>query len=599
MAYPKLVQKSEDLQGIPDPEDFGLDWVVDKIITRFPRKYGDFIEEPNLGGLLGFAKEVLYNPETDIGKIKSNQALLAEFMQDENLASLVMEATIPVISYRHGVGDYFVGHYQRTKAFLLYLDNLAEALSGSNNPQLKALKEHIDGFLASERAHELRTAISDIEKPARIKVTANFAPKNDTFRGIIFDVKDICMTVTFSSGAQYDGRSHWSQMWTEGEEYSWNTFNSKTLKDVTAQVKKKSGTNLAFWEKQASFEMDYDGEAACLVAKTTHKKLDLLRTILSFGRKYRAVETEIGFEEDKPASNLESAIKDVKRTKYEYFLRGFETDIKDFASAVIELRYIAAAAKYFKEMEKKGVPLAVPELNGEGRTRIKGLREPNLVSAKGVDAVVANDAASSPDKNLYLITGTNNNGKTVYMNSIAIAQAMAQAGLMVLAEEADIGVKDNIVTHYIRPGDLAVGESRFAHELSRIRRIFEKAPANSLVLMDEPCSGTCPVDGQKVADDVFRALGRMGATAYVATHFHGVIGTAEELPYAANLHCVAHEDGDGLAYTYRIMEGSSDQSNGIYLARQMSADARGLHTILEERAAREGLHLRNHDSGGK
>jgi DNA mismatch repair protein MutS len=223
---------------------------------------------------------------------------------------------------------------------------------------------------------------------------------------------------------------------------------------------------------------------------------------------------------------------------------------------------------------------------------IKNLIEPNLLRKTSLGDIVANDVNAETSENLYVITGPNNNGKTTYINALGIAQAMGQAGLMVLAQKATISPRDNIFTHYIRPGDLIAGESRYAHELSRIKEIIKRATGNSLILMDEPCSGTSPEDAKQEADAVVRTIGRLGGTAYIATHFHNLIDTATELPHGRNLHCVTNVNGDDLVYTYRIKEGSSNQSNGMYLARKMGADIKGLQNILKERTKKEGLKLR-------
>ena len=178
------------------------------------------------------------------------------------------------------------------------------------------------------------------------------------------------------------------------------------------------------------------------------------------------------------------------------------------------------------------------------------------------------------------------------MNAVGIAQAMSQAGMPVFAQDAEMSPKDNIHTHYIRPGDLVAGESRYAHELSRIINIFEQATRHSLVLFDESCTGTSSKDGSHEAGVIFRVLGKLGATGYAATHFHDQIDIAEELPFAKNLCCVTNGKGDDLEYTYKIVGGSSRQSNGMHLARTMGADEAGLTRILTERVQSENLQVR-------
>jgi len=602
MRFPRLVRQSKGLQRIPNPEDFALDDVVNDIFSRDMDKFGsgtgkfrDFVEEGHYVGdgnrVLDYAQNIIEHPETDTDAIKSRQEVLQSFMAHPNLVELVLNKTIIRTEY-YG-SDWsrkFDNRLERGESYLNFVTQLSAELPESQNSDLNEFRNYVTELVSrGERLESLRQALGDIQKAGKLNVKTKFLAEQNYWNKKITDYRwqNSSVQGIFSSGKERSALD-----WKDYSKSELGVPYENLFATAVQQVKAKSRRDLVYWETPAELEVNVD--EGKVTGKVTYHKLDLVRTLLSFKKKTKPVVTDLEFDlKEVSVNDFSKAMKYLKSEEYSDFLKKYDQDITEFVDAVVELRYLAIAADHFNKLREQGIPTAMPTISkADNQMCVRNLVEPNLVRKLSLGDIVANEVNTKASKNLYVITGPNNNGKTTYMNALGIAQAMGQAGLMVSAQEAEISPRDNIFTHYIRPGDLVAGESRYAHELSRIKEIMKRATGNSLILMDEPCSGTSPEDARQEADAVVRTVGKLGATTYVATHFHNLIDTANELPYGGNLHCVTNTEGNELVYTYNIKEGHSNQSNGTYLARKMGADRVGLDSILTERAEKEGLQLR-------
>ena len=63
------------------------------------------------------------------------------------------------------------------------------------------------------------------------------------------------------------------------------------------------------------------------------------------------------------------------------------------------------------------------------------------------------------------------------------------------------------------------GEGRLGTELLRVRKIFQSCGPDSLIVLDELCSGTNPSEGESIFEMVLELLQKLGAQAVISTHF--------------------------------------------------------------------------------
>ncbi len=107
---------------------------------------------------------------------------------------------------------------------------------------------------------------------------------------------------------------------------------------------------------------------------------------------------------------------------------------------------------------------------------------------------------------MLLLTGPNMAGKSTFLRQAALAVVLAQAGLPVPAERAEIGLVDRLFSRVGAADDLARGRSTFMVEMIETAAILNQAGPRSLVVVDEIGRGTSTLDGLAIAWAVLEAL---------------------------------------------------------------------------------------------
>jgi DNA mismatch repair protein MutS len=159
-------------------------------------------------------------------------------------------------------------------------------------------------------------------------------------------------------------------------------------------------------------------------------------------------------------------------------------------------------------------------------------------------------------------------GKSTFMRQVALITLMAQIGSFVPAAEARIGVVDRIFTRVGAADNLARGQSTFMVEMSETANILNNATTRSLVILDEIGRGTSTFDGLSLAWSIVEHLhNQVGAKTLFATHYHELTELAQRLPRLRNFNVAVREWNDQIVFLRKIVEGSTDKSYGIQVAR--------------------------------
>ena len=172
------------------------------------------------------------------------------------------------------------------------------------------------------------------------------------------------------------------------------------------------------------------------------------------------------------------------------------------------------------------------------------------------------------DNKLLIITGPNMSGKSTFMRQTAIIVLMAQMGCFVPARYAKIGVVDKIFTRVGASDDLTAGQSTFMVEMNEVAEILKNATKNSLVSLDEIGRGTSTFDGISIANAVAEYICcSIGAKTLFATHYHELISMEKEQRGVRNFSVAVTKRGDDIKFLHKIVEGGTDDSYGIEVAK--------------------------------
>jgi len=241
--------------------------------------------------------------------------------------------------------------------------------------------------------------------------------------------------------------------------------------------------------------------------------------------------------------------------------------ILNTARSLAEIDVLAGLATVAAEND-----YCAPVLDEGTRIDIEEGRHPVIEQSPICETFVPNDTCLDADaatgRRFAILTGPNMAGKSTYIRQAALVVLLAQIGAYVPARAARIGIVDRIFTRLGSGDDISRGASTFMVEMVEIANILNNASRRSLVILDEVGRGTSTFDGLAIAWSLVEYLHeRVGARTLFATHYHQLTALPETYPGVFNLNVAVRERDGEVAFLHRIVEGATDKSYGIYVAR--------------------------------
>ncbi|VEU82572.1 DNA mismatch repair protein MutS [Acholeplasma hippikon] len=179
---------------------------------------------------------------------------------------------------------------------------------------------------------------------------------------------------------------------------------------------------------------------------------------------------------------------------------------------------------------------------------------------------IANNITMKPGE-IFILTGPNMSGKSTFMRMFALIVVMAQTGMFVPANRANVPIYDGIFTRIGSSDDISGGKSTFMVEMVEANEALTKATKDSLILFDEIGRGTATYDGMALAQGMIEYIHHeIGAQMMFSTHYHELTRLADQLPNVTNLHVKAKEEKDKMVFMHQVEQGASDKSYGIQVA---------------------------------
>jgi DNA mismatch repair protein MutS len=231
---------------------------------------------------------------------------------------------------------------------------------------------------------------------------------------------------------------------------------------------------------------------------------------------------------------------------------------------------------------------------------ITGGRHPVVEDAlrKTGDTFVANDCQLSAEASgpapIWLVTGPNMAGKSTYLRQNALIAILAQAGFFVPANEARIGIVDQVFSRVGAADDLARGRSTFMVEMVETAAILNQAGPGALVILDEIGRGTATWDGLSIAWATLEHLHEANrCRGLFATHYHELTGLCETLDQLSPATVSVREWEGEVIFLHKVTAGAADRSYGVQVAKlaglpaSVVARARDVLERLED-GARQG-----------
>lgn len=267
--------------------------------------------------------------------------------------------------------------------------------------------------------------------------------------------------------------------------------------------------------------------------------------------------------------------------------------------------FYLGAIRLTERLRAAGLSLATPTIEplAARHTELEGVYDVTLAlqllqQGRTVE-LTPNDARLDGTGRVAILTGPNRGGKTTFTRAVGLAHVMAQAGLPVPARRAALSPVDGVWTQFAAGEPHRVGMGRFDHEAQRLAEVFDRATPHSLVLINEPLSGTNPDEAVQIARGVVVGFQQLGARAIVATHLHSlareVPAMSAVMPEAPVVSLVASPPegevgADGVPRSFRIVVGPpTGESRALEIARQHGLSPEQVTARLRARGLLGGM----------
>ena len=237
----------------------------------------------------------------------------------------------------------------------------------------------------------------------------------------------------------------------------------------------------------------------------------------------------------------------------------FSEELEYNYDTVINIDFIFAKAKLALDMKA-----ICPKLNNNCEINIIKGRHP-LIDRKKIVPININLGKSF---DALIVTGPNTGGKTVVLKTIGLFCLMTQSGLHIPAnEESEMPVYEDIFADIGDEQSIEQSLSTFSSHMKNIVHIVDNIKPKTLVLFDELCSGTDPVEGAALATSIIESIRKSGANVVATTHYSELKLYALSTDGIENASCEFNVET--LSPTYKLLIGVPGKSNAFAISKKL------------------------------
>jgi DNA mismatch repair ATPase MutS len=226
----------------------------------------------------------------------------------------------------------------------------------------------------------------------------------------------------------------------------------------------------------------------------------------------------------------------------------------------IELAFYIGCLNLYEQLAQMGEPISfpLPMAPNERRHSFHGLYDVCLALTMK-QKIVGNDVTAD-NKNLVIITGANQGGKSTFLRSVGLSQLMMQCGMFVPAESYYCNVCNGLFTHYKRQEDPTMKSGKLDEELSRMSEIVDDIASNSMLLFNESFAATNEREGSEIARQIICALLEKCIKVFFVTHLYEFAHGFYDKKMENAIFLRAERQTDG-GRTFKLIEGEPLQTS--------------------------------------
>jgi DNA mismatch repair ATPase MutS len=225
-----------------------------------------------------------------------------------------------------------------------------------------------------------------------------------------------------------------------------------------------------------------------------------------------------------------------------------------------ELAFYVSCLNLYEQLAEMGEPVCfpVPVAADERRHSTRELYD--ICLALTMKRKVVGNDVTADNKDLVIITGANQGGKSTFLRSIGLAQLMMQCGMYAPAESLCANTCEGVFTHYKRREDTSMESGKLDEELGRMSEIADMVTPNSMVLFNESFAATNEREGSEIARQIVDALLDNRIKVFFVTHQYELAHSYHDRDAEDGFFLRAERRSDGTR-TFKLIEGGPLQTS--------------------------------------
>lgn len=269
-------------------------------------------------------------------------------------------------------------------------------------------------------------------------------------------------------------------------------------------------------------------------------------------------------------------------------IRPFVPLLKAYHDYLAKLDFVRAKALFAISVEA-----TLPILSKDAAIQLVNARHPLLFLnfRKERQTVVPLNMAIDEAQRIIVVSGPNAGGKSVCLKTVGLLQLMAQAGLLIPADETSVvGIFTQFLVDIGDDQSIESDLSTYSAHLSKMKHFTEHAHARSIVFIDEFGTGTDPLFGGPMAEAVLEVLNRRHVRGVITTHYSNLKVFASNTEGVDNASMLF--DNEAMRPLYMLQTGKPGSSYAFEIAEKIGMQG----DILRLAKQKVGKHQKRVDS---
>ena len=194
-----------------------------------------------------------------------------------------------------------------------------------------------------------------------------------------------------------------------------------------------------------------------------------------------------------------------------------------------DLRFYCSLMKFAVKCKENNLRIVKPYIVSSENICYKDIYNINIALYSGEsNEIVYNDLEFDKDGKIYILTGPNQGGKSVFLKALGINQALFQLGSYVNASEAKMKISPDIIIYLTKNNEKSIGYGHLGEECNAVSKLLKYAQKDCLCLFDEAFSSTSASDQCYIACEVLTALSKLKCCGLFITHNHDIYDKIKE-----------------------------------------------------------------------